>query len=494
MVQNVDNKAFARQQEQKRSQGLKLIETYSKDSRLDGYGEKLLAIANKNEYKGRLIAERVAMQDVVNKSLLESGMLTETTFSNTFGLTPEYVLKASLIGTALSNRPNWMREVTLNTMNDVYWYIDKIRNNTLRTATAGDKLLETENTYYSTERNYENIGTGNGATTNFTATLAQIPVGYTLNIITIDTTGKQLIVARDNNDAAAGTFTSNGVLSAGTITYATRALDITFATAPATGVQIKMEYHYNSEDPANYASYNGTVSLVTRNAKFRPRPKTVGVSYTDMSMLMYDNAFKRSLQDDLLVAQAEEMASSRDYEGVQFYVRMANKNTLVEFDAQFSNFGEMSDELHAQKVWDRIELAEAQVNETYKRGGNFNRIICGKKAAIYLKKDKNFDRSGAQDRTAGSWFIGKRGKVEVYETIASSSRLAEDEALLINYSPEDTTEPCAVAGVMAELDASLRYPDFHTESNTARVEDIVEINSAFVNKLKINNIDFSLAL
>ena len=467
------------------------IDSWSKDKRLDGLERKIVEIAHRNPQKARLIAERLYKQDLYQKQLLGSGKLTEATFSSTFGVTPERVLKTTLLGTAMSNRPNWMIEQTLQTTSDVYWYIKKTRDASVRGATAGEYLLETENQYYANEvMPPEAVGTGNDVLTNFTMTTSRLPVGYTVRILTNASGNGYSIVAQDDGS---GNVTG-AALSAGTIDYTTGDLDITFAVAPASGVLIKIEYHYDSEDPSLYDANRGTVSLIPSKVNFRPRMKTIGYSFSDLAQLTYDSVFAgQSMQDDLVTAMAEEMASSRDYEGINTYVRMANSNAVTNFDAKFASYSEVSDELHARKLWDAIGIVARQINDADKRGGSFSRIICGGKASLYAQKDKNFDMSGQQDLTAGSWYVGKRGNIDVYETVSNSTRLAEDEMLLINYNPDSNSEPGCVAGVLTEIEASLRTPDFMTNAQMSRIEDIVPINNSFVRKLKINNIDFSFA-
>jgi hypothetical protein len=83
------------------------------------------------------------------------------------------------------------------------------------------------------------LGTGDGVATNFTGTASPIPVeeGSTEFYIGSSTTALSIT-------DSGGTFSGTDV-SAGTITYATGATNITFASAPASGSAVNMNYTYN---------------------------------------------------------------------------------------------------------------------------------------------------------------------------------------------------------------------------------------------------------
>jgi len=75
------------------------------------------------------------------------------------------------------------------------------------------------------------IGTGNGTTTSFTGTLT-VPVSPgSVQVIAGAVTGK---------DNGAGAITGVGI--AGTINYGTGAISVTYSTAPATGVEVQVDY------------------------------------------------------------------------------------------------------------------------------------------------------------------------------------------------------------------------------------------------------------
>src|SRR6185437_5340777 len=86
------------------------------------------------------------------------------------------------------------------------------------------------------------VGTGNGATTTFSATLSGTVSANSLGIFSAGD-----LVGGDGGNghfSTAGTLTGAGAIS-GTINYSTGALSVTFATAPASGAAITAEYIQN---------------------------------------------------------------------------------------------------------------------------------------------------------------------------------------------------------------------------------------------------------
>lgn len=118
------------------------------------------------------------------------------------------------------------------------------------------------------------IGSGDGATAQFTATLGNPIEQYTVLISSLDTdNGKIVAVDRpDNedalqkNDPSTGTwrdgFNADANTVVGTINYLTGAIDVTFNTIPANGADIQAEFQrYNPARPQAILYYNSELQL-----------------------------------------------------------------------------------------------------------------------------------------------------------------------------------------------------------------------------------------
>ncbi|MCG8435866.1 MAG: hypothetical protein MJA83_17725 [Gammaproteobacteria bacterium] len=124
------------------------------------------------------------------------------------------------------------------------FFMKFIYNLTKGTALAGQDIIENPNETYSSEViDDENLGTGDGATTNFTGNLSFTPVKPgTVEILTTDASSNVLTVTDDGNGNLVGS-----VGAASTINYTSGAFNVTFSAAPGNGDQILATYSYDNE-------------------------------------------------------------------------------------------------------------------------------------------------------------------------------------------------------------------------------------------------------
>jgi len=84
------------------------------------------------------------------------------------------------------------------------------------------------------------VGTGDGSTTTFTATLPNTPVRPGTAVVRVDND----LAAQDNGT---GGWTSDALTSASTIAYDTGAISLTWSTAPSSTAAIVVEYRWDVE-------------------------------------------------------------------------------------------------------------------------------------------------------------------------------------------------------------------------------------------------------
>lgn len=141
------------------------------------------------------------------------------------------------------------------------FYFELKYGDTKGSVTAGDKLVKDFNRTYSAEYvDAETIGTGNGVTTAFSATLGWTPV----KVSTVKVTAGAVV----GQDDGAGAITGAGIAS-GTIDYTTGAIAVTFSVAPAAAVAVNVAYQYNAEGSTKIPSVNIDIALVSVTAKSR---------------------------------------------------------------------------------------------------------------------------------------------------------------------------------------------------------------------------------
>lgn len=124
------------------------------------------------------------------------------------------------------------------------FYMKFLYGSTKGAVTAGQDIIENPNQNYASDFvDEENVGTGDGSTTQFTGTLTYLPVKAGTVKFTGDVSGTILEVSDDGNgnlvgDIGAGTNTIN---------YGTGAFDFDFSSAIDNGDPVNVEYRYDAE-------------------------------------------------------------------------------------------------------------------------------------------------------------------------------------------------------------------------------------------------------
>lgn len=438
--------------------------------------KKLLSLFESNPTKARNTAMALQMQEAHLKTM------SENIISTTFSLRPENLLKVVRIGVANSNRGDIFTEYPLQTTDDVLFYIWMTYEQSLRGATAAQRIYENINPFYAGEQAISaTLATGDGGTTNFTlgavSPLGLIP--HTVRVIVADT-----LVGNDN-----GTGTLIGAnldtTAANTIDYATGIAVLNFVTAPVAGAAIKLMYNWNSEVTGNYASL-GTVGITLEKKRFNARPMPLGYSFSTMTELTLGTTGIGNAEDLLVSAVGDEHAKSRDYKAIMRARQIANGNATSTFDTNFAAVGELSQKSRAQQVIRAIENAGADIYDSIKRG-KINKVVAGSKATNYLKLHDLWKDDNSQPRS-GVYKAGSLSDIDIYTCPADSTLVANNEMLLTFKNPQEGMDVTLVFGVLTEIAASLKFPQFYTQGNIATVEDSLVINSSFVKLLTLQNL------
>ncbi len=127
---------------------------------------------------------------------------------------------------------------------------------------SGNKLVKDFNrTYSSRYVDAELLGTGNGATTSFSGTLAWLPaLPATLKVVAGSVSGTA---------DAAGVITGTGIAGGSTVNVTSGAVTVVFSVAPAASVPVNLSYEYNNEATSLVPQVNIDIALVSVTAKSR---------------------------------------------------------------------------------------------------------------------------------------------------------------------------------------------------------------------------------
>ena len=442
----------------------RLVEKWTKTRQ----GVKLDQLFLENSTKARNTAISMENED---KHLRQ---LNETQISQAFKVSPQSVLRIVRIGVANSNRGDIFTEWTLTSMNDALFYVDKTFTSNFRGGQQGERIYELVTPDYGTEIDLVDIGTGNGILTSFNINSLKSMIRFTVVVIV-----NNKPVGSDNGE---GTFIG-GVT--GTVDYQAGAIVVNFAVAPAVGDLIKVEYHFDSEQAANYPYY-GHVELKVTKKVFNPRPYPLGYSYTKMVELLLGTTGLGDVEEMLVKAVGDEHAMRRDYKAFQYAKRIALSNPIAVFDADFAAAQEDNAYNHAQRILVTINDVGGSIYNDIKRG-TINKIVSGTKALNYIKQHKLWTSDTTQSRVGGSYYAGKLDDIDVYVTPSDPGTITQDEMILTYKNPDEDGEPAMAFGVLTELAAALDYPQFYREGNIASVEDVIQTQPKYCRLMRITN-------
>lgn len=459
----------------------------------------------------RLYAEN--RQRARNSSMLLSNQerylasLRENQVKDDFKITPEHVLRIVRIGTANSNRGDFATEWPLVVPDDAIYFVDRVigRNvsaqSRLKSANdVGRRLYEVVAPNYATEiTTISYTAPASGATHTGTGGTAMTPTPVIAGRIDVIVDGIAV-----GSDDGAGHFVGLVIDSdpaQNEVDYTTGAFKLRFLTAvdlpddlPAgmgevtTGATVTLEFHFDSENSANYGQF-GDIEIAVTRKRFNARPMPLGYEYSMLMEAQLGLTGVGNAKDMLVQAIGDEHAIRRDYKAIQVMKRYALRNGLDTFNANFADEGEDNDFNHAQRFITKVAIMSGQVYKSQKRG-MLNTAIAGPTALAYLSKMIKWEEDVTQDRVAGTFLAGTIGKMKVYGSVSDPDvGLLDDDEVLFTYKNLQEEGECAVAfGVLMELTASLTFPELYTRGTLATIEDFLVINSNFLRILKINNI------
>jgi hypothetical protein len=418
--------------------------------------------------------------------------LSESIVSTSFSVRPENLLRAVKIGVANSNRGDIFTEYPLQTTDDAIFYIWMTYESALRGAVAGDRIYEKINQFYAGEQAISStLGTGNGSTLAFSlAAVSPLPlIPRTVNLIV-----GGAIVAKDDGAGTFVDFTSGTVLdtsAANTVSYTLGSCSINFAAgaAPANGAKIQIMYNWSSENSDNFTSL-GTVGITLEKKRFNARPMPLGYSYSAMTQLTFETTGLGNAEEMLMTTVGEEHAKSRDYKAIQRGRQIAMGNAMAYFNADFASEGEVSLKSHAQNIIKAIGEVSASIYDDIKRGA-INKAVVGSKVLPFLKLNDLWKDDMTQPRS-GVYKAGMLSDIDIFVCPADTAILNSDEMLLTYKNPQEGLDLSIVFGVLTEIDAALKYPEFYTRGFKATVEDSIIVNSKFCRLMQLTNLNTSV--
>ena len=414
--------------------------------------------------------------------------LNEMQYASAFSATPENMIRLVRLTYPNSIRDEAFTDFVMETAQDSIKYIKPVytANSNIYRHSTTNPWADTGVTYESQEYQYpteiaEGVVAGD-ITVTFTAhefTLGFVP-GYTTFY---GASGAVIAVeARDYTFTYADGYNStnfaiayNSATKVYTISGASRADCIT-----ATG-------RYNS-DPDVAGTYLGEVELQLTSYQFRPRPTTLGVSWTTLSELILDKSFGVSAEEILLDSAGQEIKKALDFQAVKiaYSAALTNGYDAVTFDAE-AGAGTDDSYIHtAQTVTQAIERVGDVIYNDINRGG-VSRLLGGPAACMYLRLNAGFDPSDQQPRI-GAYKVGNLNGIPVFKV---PSKILPDSSLLTVWKNDENEADVALAfGVLVPFWTTgvIQRKNFYKEAGIASYQDWQVLNNKYFGRVDISNI------
>lgn len=460
--------------------------------------------------------------------------MTEAQLSTNFhGFTPENMLRLVRLAYPNSIRGKIFTEFAMETARDSIKYIRPVYTNSQTGRSMNDRTFETDfNTdgdnnfesadyrkamYETTEDRYgtelangtvaqgadpnENqvTITFGGADTPFAANGSNYIDGYSAlfigneknvlalqsragdwyfgNVIQIDAT--HFYKVTNVTKSSTGVYVANLQVSSDGSSFA----DVTGAVSG-----LKAYGRFDSENDLT-GQYLGEVELIMTDYQFRPRPLTLGVTWTKLTELVLDTSFGVSAEEMLLDAAGQEIKKALDFRAVRFAYQNAKvhaADNVVTFNAEAGATTDDSYIHTAQLIKQPIaRIGDLQLNRI-NRGG-VSRIVGGPAAVTYLSLYKGFTTKGAQPAIGGHQ-VGEIDGIPVFKV--PSSIVPDNELMTVWKNDANEADVSIAFGTLLPFYSTgpIVRKNFYTEAGIARFEDVQALQPKYLGRVIINGI------
>ena len=263
--------------------------------------------------------------------------------------------------------------------------------------------------------------------------------------------------------------------------------------AKGIAAELRAYARYDSEGDL-VGDYLGEVQLKMWDYEFRPRPTTIGVTWTQLSELVLDTSFNVSAEEELVTYAAQEIRVALDYKAIRLAYQQALKNSssyLVEFNAAVNSDDEginaFGYKQNAQTLSCAItKMEDVQLNDM-NRGG-VSRLVGGPAAASYCYLLDSYTATGAMPN------IGAHQVGEVLNGIplfkVPSSIIPNNRLLTVYKNEQNEADVSLVFGTLVPFysTGTITRQNFYKEVGISSYGDWACLNQRYLGIIQINNI------
>lgn len=246
----------------------------------------------------------------------------------------------------------------------------------------------------------ESVGTGNGATAQYTPTLAYTPI----RAGTVEITDGTQTVVDNGNGALEGDVAGGGN---NTINYSTGAVDVTFAANVGDGDAIVASYEMDMEANQNLPQ----LDIQLTSAPVQARPNKL-ISYWSVEAQQDLQAYHgRNAEVEIVGYMTNQIAREINEKIIRHLRNIANAGTVTWDRSPPAGVQWL---LHKETFYDAlIQLSNSIFSRTQRMNGNW--LVAGVEVCNVIETLSRFTEQNVGTEVAGIRKIGTLGRFDVYK-------------------------------------------------------------------------------
>ena len=261
-----------------------------------------------------------------------------------------------------------------------------------------------------------------------------------------------------------------------------------------TGKTLHAYARYDSEGDF-LGDYLGEVEIKMSDYEFKPRPTTIGVTWSQLSELTLDASFGVSAEEYLVTYAASAIKQELDYRAIRIAYMAAKTNPSayhVDFDAAYNTIKEGDNGTkegyrdNAQTFLSAVATVGDVMYNDIKRGG-VSRLVCGPSAGTYLRLITQFTNKGAMP-AEGAHQIGELDGIPTFKV--PDEVIPTNEILTVWKNPSNEADISVAFGTFVPFFSTgvIQRKNFYKEAGLATYGDWAILNRRYLATITINNL------
>ena len=243
--------------------------------------------------------------------------------------------------------------------------------------------------------------------------------------------------------------------------------------------------------------YLGEVEIRMSDYEFRPRPTTIGVTWSQLSELTLDASFGVSAEEYLVTYAAAAIKQELDYRAIRIAYMAAKTNPAayhVNFDAAYnttnavegSNGTKEGYRDNAQTFLSAVATVGDIMYNDIKRGG-VSRLVCGPSAGTYIRLNNLFTNKGAMP-AEGAHQFGELDGIPTFKV--PDEVIPTNEILTVWKNPSNEADISIAFGTFVPFFSTgvIQRKNFYKEAGLATYGDWAILNRRYLAIITIENL------